>query len=746
MRRIPGLRLALFLSVLGCQARGPLPVAPLPISPLPALTQDLRLSGASDATAPVLDGRHERGVPGMALPARTASLRFTVRWPPRSTQLLPGRTQALRVVVRDETDGTEHASTLLRSEGEPELEFFKSLPADRSYTIRAVALSSGEADAIVLAESAPRVPIFLAWNTRTDVRLDMVPGFVPQIVTSSGGAGGAGALLSFTGTNLGTGEAWFTFPGGQRSRGTWTGERLEVSVPPGAGSGPLGLTVDRVPATSSFRFQFQELVQLAVRGVATDGVDRNGGEAIESWPGDRFALVASGRDASGSVVDTPAHTTLTTSTSGTGNLSAQGEYEAFGLGRDEVTVRSGNVVSTRSILVAPPAGPTWRPTAPVASSNPVQDLSLIRVKDRFLAAWFQQGVGLCWQFLTLAGEPTGVVHRSDVVGGSSDDRIVRLAAWGDWVVLAVRLPTQYSVNKINKLVVIMLMDPRTGQLVWDNAANRPRLFVASPFVLGNQYLDNLVAGEQGLLLSLFSLHPSFGWQHQIASFTPQATGDVSWRTAFLYPSSSGSESVKGPTQDHLAIAPTPRGFVWTETYEHPSGTVVRKSFVDPLGQNSTASTFVDMMPEGRNLAIASADGGKTHLIAGLSVRQGRSWLQTYRIDENLGKDVNSQRMHDSWNDSFPGSLGEPVTLVWNGFRYIVSYVKRVPDPANSAAMLSQPMVMALDTKGDAASLPHAAAPAGKSPTILATPEGALAAWVDGSGRLAVRRMRFHAAP
>ncbi len=748
MTRIPGIRFALLLSLTGCHVIGSIPSATLPDGSSPIASVGRPVTGSRVDSG----GGNDQGALRPFI--RTGTVRMAVRWPARTTQLVPGRTNAVRVTFRDGTGAVVQSHMLVREASTSVSQFTASLPAEQAYVLKAEALASTGPDALVLAESRELAPLRVTWNAQIDVRLELVPTFVPRIVTNTGGSAGAGATLGFTGVNLDGGEAWFTFPGGQRIKGVLTGERLEVVVPAGAGSGRLSLDVDRVPARDGnnpvnpeplpWPFTFQELTQLSVRGVASDDIDRNGRQAIETWIGDRFNLVASGRDSSGSAVADPAHTSLTTSVPAIGTFGQSGVYDSLALGSDVVEVRSGNLVSTRSIRVAPPAGPTWRPISPVSSPNAVQDLSLIRVKDRFLALWYQPGAGVCWQFLSLTGEPQGTVNRFEISSANSDERAVRAAAWGDWVVVAVRCSGTYKT--FNQFVALMLMDPVTGQMIWDSSQNRPELFISKSVIFGNQRLDNLVAGADGLVLSMFSLDSTVGWQHEVVGVTPTASGRVTWRSGSLFPSASSDIRVKEPLKDHLAVAPTSTGYVFAQTMEHSAGTVVRKSTLAPEGNEATASIWMDLLPDGRNLALASADGGQSHLVSGLSVKNGQTSVITYLINQSLGKVSNSQRTQDTWNHAFPGSLAEPVTLAWNGSRFILSYVRYIPDPGNPQASLAQPMVRALLSDGAPDGEAFPAAPAGKSPTIVATPEGALAAWIDTSGRLAVRRMRFQAVP
>ena len=725
----------LALTLAGCQLPGVLPASlrseagrPLP-SPLET-SQGQNIDSERSASGTVAGRSNRMGL-----------LRLAVRWPDRTVQLIPDRVNTLRVEIRDAGGDRVLSRLLTRVASSSNTILSEAMPEGEGYEVRVDAFAEAlpDSSSVVLAR-ANALGVRVVWNREVGVPIKLEPMFVPHVESRVGVSAGKGAILRFRGANLDTGDSWLTFPSGQRVKGVMGPDGLEVRVPEDAGTGTMSLHVDRVP-TSTF-LPFRELIALGwLASNANDGIDRNrNGNVIETWPGDRFDLMRNGVDSAIEAVETPDLLTMDQASRSVGKLDASASYEVLALGQDELTLRSGDVVGTCSIVVRPPAGPTLNPRTPGDVATAVQDLSIVRVGDRHLAAWYVNGVGICWQFISASGDLDGPVHRYSVSGGFTDERIVRLAVSDRWIVMAVRLSSDPGINGIKQLVAVSVMDPATGELLQGNSGN-PRLSAYIPGVVGNQRLDSLTAGRDSFILGLHTLNAGVQWQHEVLGFTVSATGDVRFQGGSLYPGASSSYTIKDWRSDQLAIVPDEGGFLYAQTFVHPEGSVVRKSRLTYQGIEATSSNIVDRMPDGRNLAIATADGGKSFLLAGIKVSDGASTIQTYRVSPDLLRIGNFQDIV-SWNHEYPGALNDPVSLAWTGRQFMLAYVRRVPDPANPQALLQQPMIQALTPLGLPEGIPYAMAPVGKAAAIVPTAVGALAAWVDASGKLAIRHMRF----
>ncbi|MBM3274553.1 MAG: hypothetical protein FJZ00_05345, partial [Candidatus Sericytochromatia bacterium] len=332
MRQATGRYVALAVFLGACHA-GP---APRPAGPLPGDIS--RIEAASTL--------------------RTGVLAIAVKWPerPRSGQVIPLSAEAVVVTVSDGTGAPVAIRRLVRS-GAVTAETI-ALPAGTGYSVTGKAYAKADPgpgeEAIASATVAGQTVV---WGRQTAVRLDLVPAFGPEIGGLSVAAAGPGMALFLSGTNLGrgSGKATVVFASGTEAPADLVDGKMRVTVPVGAGTGPLRVRVDGV--LSGPGAAFRELKSLGL-GLTTADADREWPDgAIHTWLGDGFGIGATGIDSAGAPVATAGVSRFENSTSSVGTLTS-GLYTPAAFGQDVVIAESGQLVATRTIIVGPPAGRT----------------------------------------------------------------------------------------------------------------------------------------------------------------------------------------------------------------------------------------------------------------------------------------------------------------------------------------------------------------------------------------------------
>lgn len=653
--------------------------------------------------------------------ARMGSIVFAIKWPKSSnfrTQLIP--TDTVSVLVTITRNGTiMNETTLARSDGATQVSSETTLEAGEGYEVFA---KGYDAQGKVRASGKTINPVTVVWGRRTPASVVMDPLDGPLIESVTPNHAAAGAFIELTGSNFGDAlhPPTVIFPSNLEAIPTLDNGKIRVKVPGGAGTGNLVVKVAGIPSKSSAPFREIRSIRLAA---ITDAFDRNDNGAINTWLGDSFSLQATAVDSLGGTIANPS-LTWSKAVNEFGTLN-NGTYSAGNLGDDAITLSSGELSTTTALHVAPPAG---TPVLPAGLATGMQDLSLCKVGERYLAAWYDPTAKkIYWQFFNEDGA-LGVAHSYTALG-NYDERVVRVASNPNATVLAFRA----TANEKNA-VLIMPIDPQTGEVL-KKADGNDALFMV-PFIEDASdttfHLNDITTNGSTFALSYIRFTSS-GPRHRTYFFSQTGNTHEGYRL-------SGSNNlIPPPTEDCFSVIASGSQYLVADHYKPDSDstalqTKIYQSDGEPYYDSGKAIvlTYAKMM--------AAATNGDHYLVADLQVTPEQTTLYVNRLTPALtGMDPGRGNAICETNTAFVNSVYNTLSAVWNGHEYLIAFTRKVT--VNNETV-TQPMVVAVGSDGQKIGNAYPIAPSGTSPCLLPTDEGGLALWLSKDKGLICRRLKF----
>jgi len=694
------------------------------------------------------------GAPGVtpadAQAPRMGTLRFAVRWPERdlpgfSAQVIPVSTEKI-VFEFENADGDVLVSEpLTRTAGQAISTTTLNLPEGTGYKATVTAYDAqGEAIAIGYKPS-----ITVTWGRITPVTITLNSRFAPHITDMGVAHGTPGQTLTISGNNLarGLGEPVVIFPSGIEVKGTLVNGAIEAKIPPGAGSGALNVKIDGVTSTTDAPFQEVASLELASEGVAL-GEKRDGDGAIASWLGDDFRILVHAKDTAGEAILNPTrHPELKWifPADGIGMIDADGTYFSQKLGRSTIGVTLGTISGSREVVVAPPADEIIRVADTVKG---ITDLSLIRVGDRYLAAWFVPAdEKVYWQMRDADGKPDGIVHSESCVWDGFE-RAFRMSAAPDAngtineILFAYRVMLPASDNPLatRNGVAFRTLDPLTG------AYKGNRYNINGTRLEADRLLD-VGSSQAGHLIGTLRFDGT-KYKHRLIKVSFDVNGALTDSPALTY---DNSEFVPySYREDSLSIKGSGEHFVVSRHTGSGGGSGPTAMSLTTLDANLGSLRTLSHLHE-QNRVAAVATNGETTVVASMEVSAGGTILKLYRytLDNGQYKAAGLGQTIAELNIAGSDPLNWPLHLEWSPGateaegRFILTYGRKFGTVVNNQLVYySQAMVQAIKPDGLLDGPAYPLAKDSQMPTLAPSAEGGMALWLDSARSLVMRRIRY----
>lgn len=767
MRHVHLITLSLAFTLLGCQVPLNLPQSVIPAGQSP---NGHARDGSGAPTDPAL---------------RTGAVRIAVYWPERdlpgfSAQVIPIRTRSLTIQIWN-ADGQpmfEQPEVIRRESGSVIASKTLYLRVGEGYRAEVKAYAeenpTPDSEAIAVADASG---FSVRWGETTTIPLELTAVHVPRISLSLG-YGTPGQILTITGRNLhlGADEPVVVFPSGREVAGKRKPNPdhdpalpdddtlIEVEIPQGAGSGLLQVRVDGVgstPLTTPSTAIFREIQRLELRAQGEEpGGIRDGNGSIATWLGDAFSVEVVGRVAGEGTrvgpeadpieivpVNDPILTQWNHATD-VGTLPATRSYQAEKLGTDVISAQVGSVVGTRSILVAPPAGPIIRPAG---ATQGIVDHSLTRVPhpdgDRFLVTWYEPTTStLHWRMFNADGTPAGQQY-SIPAAWNGFERVARVSASATEICLVYR---RFNENRNALLFTPLSLTDGSPIRVYpeDNQYAGQRI---DSLIAGGEYDSdhlNVVASDGFSHLIGFTRFDGIRYNHVLAwvKFNGQ---DTPLGRLVPLPDDVLPYSYRDDVMD---IFPLPNHYLLARHIATNGGTGPTGLQIAQLDSVYLSSDYASSTLHERNRMVAVASSGPTTLAASMEPAASGMALKIYRYLNNLGLEDLTATIPDlqianvdplNWTlelDWSPGQTPEDS-------HFILSYARMVGSISGSTVRNHpQAMIQAIDENGDLIGPAYSLARESQTPAFVSTAEGGMALWLDANRSLVMRRVRYRNLP
>jgi hypothetical protein len=656
----------------------------------------------------------------------TGVLTIAVKWPerPRSGQTIPLSAEAVVVTVSDGSGAQVAMRRIVRS-GAVTAETI-ALPAGTGYAVTGKAYAKADpGPGDVAIASATVAGQTVAWGRQTAIRLDLVPAFGPAIDALSVGSAGPGMALFLSGTNLDreAGKATVVFPSGMEAPGDLVDGKLRVTVPAGAGTGPLRVRVDGV--LSGPGAAFRELKSLGVGLTAADADREWPDGAVHTWLGDGFGIGATGVDSAGAPVATAGVSRFENTTPAVGTL-ASGSYVPAAFGQDVVIAESGQLAATRAIVVGPPAGRTVSLGAADTAAEAGAGLAA-GTQGEWLGYWYEAGLNKAGAFQPFTPGSAARGNRVVVPFAFSDvSRRFRIASRGGDGLIAL--------ESARNSLIVAAFDPATGGIrkLADGSSSAVRSTFQGVDLVRIQELEQGGPDRPYCLTIALRDADTGAWTHEIwvVDVKPGELPKNLGRTPI---SASGTLTMPDAEQQGGGLAFDGSRYVYAfnmRTSDKGATLLV------PL---DLASASLDWdRKQGYTHAVsqmaALASNGSRFLLATVENFVSDSQLKVWLVDPSLA--VLSVIGLEALGSRFVDPLGQQVSVVWNGSEFVVGYVKR--EPGGTLV----PRVQRISANGAVLGPPDKVAPSGSSLALGATAEGAVALWIDDAGKPRTRRLKY----
>jgi hypothetical protein len=758
MRHVRLITLSLAFTLLGCHVPLNLPQTLAPMAQGP---NGNRLDGSN---------------PSPDATPRTGAIRIAVYWPERdlpdfSAQVIPIRTRSLTFQIWD-ADGKpllDQPEIIRREAGDAIASKMLYLPVGDGYKAEVKAYAevnpTADSEAIAVADASG---FSVRWGETTAVPLELTAQHAPRIALSLG-YGTPQQTLTITGRNLdlGADAPVVVFPSGREVAGNrkfnpahdptdlLDDTLIEVEIPSGAGSGLLEVRVDGVgstPLTTTSTAIFREIQRLELRAQGEEaGGIHDGNGAIASWLGETFTVGVVGRVAGegtrvGPVNDqveiVPVNDPLLTRwehSSDVGSLPATRSYQASKLGTDVISARVGSVESTRSVLVAPPAGPIIRPAG---ETRGIVDHSLTRIPsdggDRFLVTWFQPDDSeLHWRMFNADGTPAGI-ERSTPAAWNGFERVARVSASDTEICLVYR---RFQSNRNALLFTPLSLTDGSPLRVYP---------VGHEFA--GQRIDSLIPGD-GLISDHLNVVASDGFSHLIG-FTRfdgmRYNHLVSW-VKFDGANPPAGRTVAYPADitvpysfrdDVMDISAIPEQYVIARHVATSDGSGPTGLQIDQVDSVTLEAAHVSASLHERNRVAAVASNGPVTLAASMEPSATGMALKIYRylFDMTL-EDLTATIPDLQIANADP--LNWPIELAWDGTQFTTTYARMVGSISGGMVRNHpQAMVQAVAPDGNLIGPAYSLARESQVPAFVPTDEGGMALWLDSNRSLVMRRVKY----
>lgn len=735
MRQFNLIALGLAFTLVGCQLPLNLPQAVSPAG-----------QGATGA-APGL-------TPADAQAPRMGTLRFAVRWPERdlpgfSAQVIPVSTEKIVFELWDAEDKKLTTEELRRAASQDIATTALHLPEGTGYRATVTAY---DAQNVAIARGFG-TNLSVTWGQTTPVPIILDSLFAPHITSLGHGHGTPGQSLTISGENLvrGLGNPVVIFPSGVQVTGTPLGNQIQATIPANAGSGQLMVKVDGVTSTSNAPFQEVASLELSAVGVALGDI-RDGDGAIASWLGDDFRIIVHAKDtADKDILNPTSHPELKWifPADGIGMIDADGTYFAQKLGRSTIGVTLGTISGSREVVVAPPADGIIRVAE---TTKGITDLNLIRVGDRYLAAWFVPAESkIYWQMRDADGKPDGIVH-SESCAWDGFERAFRMSAAPDAngkiheILFAYRvtLPASDNPAATRNGVVFRTLDPLTG------AYKGSRYNINGTRLEADRLLD-VGSSQAGHLIGTLRFDGS-KYKHRLIKVTFDVNGALTSSPALSY---DNTEFVPySYRDDNLSITGSGEHFVVSRHTGSGGGSGPTAMSLVTLDANLDSVRTLSHLHE-QNRVAAVATNGETTVVASMEVSAGGTILKLYPYTLVNGeyKAVGLGQTIAELNIAGSDPLNWPLHLEWSPGataaegRFILTYGRKFGTVVNNQLVYySQAMVQAIKPDGMLDGPAYPLAKDSQMPTLAPSAEGGMALWLDPARSLVMRRIRYRNLP
>ena len=221
-------------------------------------------------------------------------------------------------------------------------------------------------------------------------------------------------------------------------------------------------------------------------------------------------------------------------------------------------------------------------------------------------------------------------------------------------------------------------------------------------------------------------------------FDMDASGDIqtftnsygSISTALSNPANSVDDAT---TQDGGLIFDGTR-YVYSVNDDYSLQTYTALVAIDPVtGDLEGSPTYTDHPLS--QLAALATDGNQNYLVAYVQSGSTSGTVRYWMFNSALAASGSADVLIDDVGTPMIDPLAQPVSAVWDGAEYLVAYEKVVGGQ-------NQPFVQRVSASGSKIGAPDPIAPVGSSIALAPMTGGAVAAWIDASGRVQSRMLKY----